>query len=122
MEAVTVIAGTGGPQKATLTLDIDGRHMTKEAQGNGPVDAVFNAIKEMVPHQAKLLLYQVHAVTEGTDAQAVVSVRLEENDKTVTALSADVDTLVASAKAYVSALNKLMLKREKSAPETLKVS
>ncbi len=122
VEAVTVIAGTGGPQKATLTLDVDGRHMTKEAQGNGPVDAVFNAIKQMVPHQAKLLLYQVHAVTEGTDAQAVVSVRLEENDKTVTARSADVDTLVASAKAYVSALNKLMLKREKTAPESLKVS
>ncbi len=119
VEAVTVIAGTGGPQKATMTLDIEGRHVTKEANGNGPVDAVFNAIKYLVPHEAKLLLYQVHAVTEGTDAQAVVSVRLEEAGKTVTARSADVDTLVASAKAYVSALNKLIIKRQKSAPESL---
>ncbi len=119
VEAVTVIAGTSGPQKATLTLDIEGRHVTKEATGNGPVDALFNAIQDMVPHEAELLLYQVHAVTEGTDAQAEVSVRLGENGKTVTAKAADVDTLVASAKAYISALNKLMVKREKKAPETM---
>ncbi len=75
--SLTVIAGTGGPQKATLTLDIDGRHETREATGNGPVDATFNAIHALVPHEAKLSLYQVHAVTEGTDAQAEVSVRLE---------------------------------------------
>jgi len=116
VEALTVIAGTGGPQKATLTLDIDGRHVTKEATGNGPVDALFNAIHALVPHDANLQLYQVHAVTEGTDAQAEVSVRLEEDGKTVTARGADVDTLVASAKAYVSALNKLIVKREKTAP------
>lgn len=122
VEAVTVIAGTGGPQKATLTLDIDGRHITREATGNGPVDAVFNAIKDMVPHQAELELYQVHAVTEGTDAQAEVSVRLREQGKSVTARSSDVDTLVASAKAYVAAINKLILKRERTVPAALEVS
>ncbi|MEM7620719.1 MAG: 2-isopropylmalate synthase [Pseudomonadota bacterium] len=121
VEAVTIIAGTGGPQKATLTLDIDGRHKTREAQGNGPVDALFNAIKIMVPHEAKLQLYQVHAVTEGTDAQAEVSVRLAEDGKTVTARGADLDTLVASAKAYVAALNKLMIKRERSAPKAMQM-
>ena len=76
--ALTVIAGTAGPQKATLTLDVNGREVTKETTGNGPVDAIFNAIHAIVPHTAKLSLYQVHAVTEGTDAQAEVSVRLEE--------------------------------------------
>ncbi len=122
VEAVTVIAGTGGPQKATLTLDIDGRHVTKEATGNGPVDALLNAINELVSNEATLLLYQVHAVTEGTDAQAEVSVRLEENGKTVTARAADIDTLVATAKAYVGALNKLMVKRERSVPKSMMIS
>ena len=109
--SLTVIAGTMGPQSATLTLDIDGAHTTVQSSGNGPVDAIFNAIRSVVPHEARLALYQVHAVTEGTDAQAEVSVRLEEGDKTVTAKVADPDTLVASAKAYVAALNKLSAKR-----------
>jgi len=120
--ALTVIAGTGGPQKATMTLEIDGRHVTKEATGDGPVDATFNAIKAMVEHSAKLVLYQVSAVTAGTDAQAEVSVRLEEDGKTVTGRGTDTDTMVASAKAYVSALNKLMVKRMKTKPEALAVS
>ena len=63
----------------------------------------------MVPHEAVLELYQVHAVTEGTDAQAEVSVRLSEKGRTVTAKGADPDTLVASAKAYLAALNKLVV-------------
>jgi 2-isopropylmalate synthase len=111
--SLLVVAGTMGPQVATLSLDIDGVHKTVQAQGNGPVDACFNAIKAIVPHEAVLELYQVHAVTEGTDAQAEVSVRLGEAGKSVTAKAAHPDTLVASAKAYLSALNKLMLKREK---------
>jgi 2-isopropylmalate synthase len=109
--SMTVIAGTNGPQKATLTLDVNGTHVTKETSGNGPVDAIFNAIHAIVPHTAKLSLYQVQAVTEGTDAQAEVSVRLEEDGKSVTARGADPDTLVASAKAYLSAINKLSAKR-----------
>nr|HMN87704.1 alpha-isopropylmalate synthase regulatory domain-containing protein [Bauldia sp.] len=117
--ALTVIAGTGGPQKATLTLDVDGQHVTRETTGNGPVDAIFNAIHAIVPHHAKLALYQVHAVTEGTDAQAEVSVRLEEDGKFVTARAADPDTLVASAKAYVSAINKLVTRRAKTKPAAL---
>ncbi|MBA5778986.1 2-isopropylmalate synthase [Stappia sp. F7233] len=111
--ALTVIAGTGGPQKAILTMDIDGRHETREATGDGPVDATFNAIKAIVPHQATLSLYQVHAVTEGTDAQAEVSVRLEANGRITTGKGADTDTLVASARAYVSALNKLLARQNR---------
>jgi 2-isopropylmalate synthase len=106
--SLTVIAGTMGPQSATATLDIEGKHMTVQATGNGPVDATFNCIKALVPHEATLELYQVHAVTQGTDAQAEVSVRLAAGDKSVTAKGADPDTLVASAKAYLGALNKLL--------------
>src|ERR1700734_1700915 len=109
--SLSIIAGTPGPQSATLTLDIDGRHHTVQSTGNGPVDATFNCIKALVPNEAVLELYQVHAVTHGTDAQAEVSVRLSENGKTVTAKGADPDTLVASAKAYLAALNKLVARR-----------
>ncbi len=112
--SLTVIAGNMGPQSATLTLDIDGVQQTVQSTGNGPVDATFNAIKLLVPHEVKLDLYQVHAVTEGTDAQAEVSVRLEEGGRMVTGRGADTDTMVASARAYVSALNKLLVKRQKT--------
>ncbi|CAO4154900.1 2-isopropylmalate synthase [Methylorubrum aminovorans] len=105
--SLSVIAGTRGPQRATMKIEMDGRTFTEEADGNGPVDAVFNAIHAIVPHDAMLELYQVHAVTEGTDAQAEVSVRLKAGESSVTARGADPDTLVASAKAYLSALNKL---------------
>jgi len=114
-----VIAGTMGPQSATLTLDIDGKHETVQATGNGPVDATFNCIKRLIPNEALLELYQVHAVTAGTDAQAEVSVRLSENGRSVTAKGADPDTLVASAKAYLGALNKLVVKRQKGKPEAM---
>src|SRR5256714_10515133 len=117
--SLTVIAGTMGPQSATATLDIDGRHHTVQSTGNGPVDATFNAIKALIPHEAVLELYQVHAVTEGTDAQAEVSVRLAENGRSVTAKGADPDTLVASAKAYLGALNKLMAKRQRDTSQRL---
>ena len=109
--SLSVIAGTRGPQRATMKLDIDGKTMIEECEGNGPVDATFNCIKALVPHEAILELFQVHAVTEGTDAQAEVSVRLSENGRAVTARGADPDTLVASAKAYLGALNKLVARR-----------
>jgi 2-isopropylmalate synthase len=117
--SLRVIAGSEGPQKATLKLEIDGKETEIESTGDGPVDATFNAINALFPHEANLQLYQVHAVTEGTDAQAEVSVRLEEKGKTVTGRAADTDTMVASARAYVSALNKLLIKREKQAPDSL---
>ena len=69
--------------------------------GDGPVDAIFKCIKVLYPHDVKLQLYQVHAVTEGTDAQATVSVRIEEKGKTTVGQAADTDTLVASANAYL---------------------
>ena len=116
LKDLQVVAGTKGPQKAEIDLLIEDEIKNISSTGDGPVDAIFNGLKQVIPHKAKLLLYQVHAVTEGTDAQAEVSVRLSENGKTVVGLGADTDTLVASAKAYINALNKLIVKREKSAP------
>ena len=114
--SLTVIAGTHGPQRATMKVEVDGKVRIDEAEGNGPVDAVFNAVKTLVPHEAKLELYQVHAVTAGTDAQAEVSVRLSQDGRSVTARSSDPDTLVASAKAYLSALNKIISRQQREAP------
>mgnify|MGYP001801749281 FL=1 len=73
-------------------------------------------------HEARLQLYQVHAVTEGTDAQATVSVRMEEGGRIVTGQSADTDTVVASAKAYVHALNRLLVRREKAGTDKAEIS
>ena len=118
--ALEVRAGSKGPQSAELEMEIEGSMKTAKANGNGPVDAIFNAIKQLMPHQANLQLYQVSAVTGGTDAQAEVTVRLEENGRTVTGQGADPDTLVASARAYINALNKLAVKRVKTAPPEAK--
>ncbi|MGE0651041.1 MAG: 2-isopropylmalate synthase [Alphaproteobacteria bacterium] len=114
VEHLKIACGTEGPQTAELTLRVDGDSRSTTATGDGPVDATFRAIRDLFPHEAKLLLYQVHAVTGGTDAQAEVTVRLEEQGRTVQGQGADTDTLVASARAYVNALNKLLIKREKS--------
>ncbi len=114
-----VECGTGIRPRARMVLEVDGERCEAEATGDGPVDATFKAIRAIVPHEAELPLFQIHAVTEGTDAQAVVSVRLEENGRTVHGQAADTDTLVASARAYLAALNKLLTKRGRTAPAAL---
>jgi 2-isopropylmalate synthase len=112
VNSLRVVCGTEGPQEAALSMEIDGEIHSATATGDGPVDAAFNAVKALFEHSAKLQLYQVSAVTEGTDAQATVTVRMEEDGKIVTGQSADTDTVVASTKAYVSALNRLLVRRE----------
>ncbi len=112
-----VICGSDG-QSADLTMSVDGEDRTVHATGDGPVDACFNAVKEIFPHHARLQLYQVHAVTEGTDAQATVSVRMEEDGRIVTGQAADTDTILASVKAYVGALNHLIVRREQTGPDS----
>lgn len=109
LKALSVRCGTGVPQKASLTLIIEGKEKHLETEGNGPVDAIFKAIKTLVPgaEGARLQLYQVHAVTEGTDAQAEVTVRLDYNGTVINGHGKDVDTLVASALAYINALCKV---------------
>lgn len=111
-----VICGSDEPQTAELVLDIDGTEKRCTAEGDGPVDATFKAIKQLFPTQARLQIYQVNAVTEGTDAQATVSVRLEEDGRIATGQSSHTDTVLASAKAYVNAVNRLIVRRTKSAP------
>ncbi|MEM9318785.1 MAG: 2-isopropylmalate synthase [Pseudomonadota bacterium] len=122
LKFLRVICGTEAPQSADLTLRVGEADKQVTAQGDGPVDACFNAVKQLCPHGARLQLYQVGAVTEGTDAQATVSVRLEEDGKIATGQSADTDTVVASVKAYVTALNRLILRREKGGGDKPEVS
>ena len=116
LKSLKVFAGTGEPQRADMTLDVFGEIKKTSQTGDGPVDAIFKCIKELYPHDVKLSLYQVHAVTEGTDAQATVSVKIEEDGKTTVGQAADTDTLVASANAYINSLNKMIIKRDKTAP------
>ena len=117
-----VESGTGIEPVAALTLTVDGEERRITAEGDGPVDAIFKAIRALYPHTASLQLFQISAVTEGTDAQATVTVRLEEDGRTVTGKASDTDTMAAAAYAYVNALNKLVVKRQKRAPEALTVA
>jgi 2-isopropylmalate synthase len=119
---IRVESGTGIKPNAALTLAVAGEEHSVKCEGDGPVDAIFNAIRQAYPHAATLQLFQISAVTEGTDAQAQVSVRLEEDGRTVTGKASDTDTMAAAAYAYVNALNKLLVKREKQAPEALTVA
>jgi 2-isopropylmalate synthase len=107
------------PNSATLEIVADGDVKEVHSEGNGPVDAAFLALGTLLEGEPDLELYQVHAVTKGTDAQAEVTVRLADNGKTVNGHAAHTDTLVASAKAYLNALNKLLVKREKNKPEEM---
>ena len=113
LNSLRVVAGTQGPQTADVEILIDGTVRSASAQGNGPVDAIFKAITEIMQHSAKLELFQVHAVTGGADAQATVSVRLSEDGLVATARSSDPDTLTATARAYIHALCKLDIRRAK---------
>ncbi len=113
IKRLRVICGTEGPQEAELTMLVGGAEKFVDATGDGPVDATFNAVKMLFPHEAQLELYQVHAVTEGTDAQATVSVRLKLEGVVYSGQSSDTDTVVASAKAYVNALNRLVVHKHR---------
>ncbi len=118
VKEVEIHCGTG-PARAILTLEIDGEEKTAATRGSGPIDALFAAIREIVPHEQSMLeRYEVHAVTGGTDAQAEVSVLLSEDGRTSRGRGTHHDTLVASTRAYVNALNKLMVKRGRHPVET----
>ena len=121
LKSLKVFAGTGEPQKAEMKLETFGEIKEATETGDGPVDAIFKCIKKIYPHDVNLQLYNVHAVTEGTDAQATVSVRIEEKGKTTVGQAANTDTLVASADAYLNALNKMIIKRKKTAPEPMEI-
>ncbi len=117
--SVNTHSSTNGTAISDITMTIDGDKHKTVTYGAGPVDAVFNAIKETIEMQPHLQLFQVHAVTQGTDAQAECTVRLEHDGRTVNGQGAHEDTVTAAARAYVSAVNKLMVKRQKTAPEPM---
>lgn len=112
-----VASQTGEIPHAILTLGVDGAEQRTEANGGGPVDATFKAIENVVQSQSELLLYSVSNITSGTDAQGEVTVRLAKGGRIVNGQGADTDIVVASAKAYLNALNKLYAKPEKLNPQ-----
>ena len=122
LKSLRVACGTDGPQTADLVMVIDGEEHVGHATGDGPVDATFKAVKSLHQTDARLQLYQVHAVTEGTDAQATVTVRMEQDGNIATGQSADTDTVVASAKAYINALNRLLVRQARSGEDTREIS
>jgi 2-isopropylmalate synthase len=113
LNSLSLVCGSNGPATANLSLTIFDKIEKIVISGDGPVDAIFKGISALVEGDFSLQLFAVNAVTEGTDAQAEVTVRLLENGKSVNGQAADTDTMVASARAYIVALNKLIVKREK---------
>jgi len=110
-------SGMGERPHAKIVLAEHGAETKAEAQGDGPVDATFKAIESVAKSGAELLLYSVNAVTQGTESQGEVTVRLSKGGRIVNGVGADTDIVVASAKAYISALNKLASKMEKVNPQ-----
>jgi len=114
-----VVSKTSGVHRCVMTLSIDGEETQVTFDGMGSVDAIFNAIKQGVGQNPHLVLYAVDGVTGGTDAQANVHVRLEMNGRIASGNAAEPDTLVASARAYLNAYNRLLLERGASAQGAL---
>jgi 2-isopropylmalate synthase len=112
-----VSSETGETPHARVTLSVDGQERQAQADGSGPVDAALKAIEQIVDSGAKLLLYSVNAITTGTDAQGEVTVRLAKGDRIVNGQGADTDIVIASAKAYLNALNKLRTNQDKMNPQ-----
>jgi 2-isopropylmalate synthase len=110
-------SGMGERPHATVVLKENGAEKRSESQGDGPVDATFKAIEALAKSGAELLLYSVNAVTTGTESQGEVTVRLSKGGRIVNGVGADTDVIVASAKAYISALNKLASKIERLNPQ-----
>ena len=110
-------SGMGERPHATVVLAEAGAERRAEAHGDGPVDATFKAIESLARSGAELLLYSVNAVTQGTESQGEVTVRLAKGGRVVNGVGADTDVIVASAKAYVSALNRLQSKMQKLNPQ-----
>jgi 2-isopropylmalate synthase len=110
-------SGMGERPHARIVLAENGTEREARSQGDGPVDATFKAIESVAKSGAELLLYSVNAVTQGTESQGEVTVRLAKGGRIVNGVGADTDIVVASAKAYVSALNKLASKVERLNPQ-----
>jgi 2-isopropylmalate synthase len=115
--ALKVVSETGEVPHAKVTMGAGETELTAQTRGDGPIDATFKAIEQLTSSGAAMLLYSVNAITTGTDAQGEVTVRLERDGRIVNGLGSDTDILVASAKAYINALNKLHSKQERLNPQ-----
>lgn len=115
--SLKVCSETGETPVASVTLAFDDDEVHIEMSGSGPVDAVYKAIESMVQSHTELQLYSVNNITSGTDAQGEVNVRLEKGGRIVSGQGADTDIVIASAKAYINALNKMLLPAERAHPQ-----
>lgn len=115
--ALKVCSETGEMPYARITLNVDGQEKFGQAEGSGPVDATFKAIESIVYSQSHLLVYSVNNVTNGTDSQGEVGVRLEKEGRIVNGQGADTDIVIASAKAYLNAINKIASVMERKHPQ-----
>lgn len=119
--SMRVCSETGETPLAQLTLWVDGEERQTEAQGSGPVDAAFKAIESVVNSGTGLLLYSVNNITTGTDSQGEVTVRLEKAGRVVNGQGADTDIVIASAKSYINALNKVLAPAQRAHPQAADV-
>ena len=110
---INVVAGNVTVPTATVQMEVDGKLLQEAGFGDGPVDATFKTIKKITRTKSKLLQFAINAITSGTEAQGEVTVKLEEKGNTVIGQGADTDVIVASAKAYINALNKMEFKKQK---------
>ena len=117
-----VKCGSNLNANSEIQIEIDGKLKKSLSDGQGPIDSIFKSIQKIVANNAQLILFQVNSITKGVDAQAEVNVRLQESGISVQGQGKDIDTMVASAKAYISALNKLINKREKYKSGSIKFS
>lgn len=115
--SLKVCSETGETPEAAVTLSYDGDEQSVSAIGSGPVDATFKAIESVVHSETELQLYSVNSITSGTDSQGEVTVRLEKAGRIVNGQGADTDIVIASAKAYINALNKLLEPVERAHPQ-----
>ena len=116
--SMKVCSETGEKPEATVTLEMDDKEHVSVENGGGPVDAAFKAINKVVNSGTDLLLYSVNNITSGTDSQGEVTVRVEKGGRIVNGQGADTDIVIASAKAYINALNKILAPEERSHPQT----
>ena len=117
--SLTAHSETGELPYAKMVVAENGKERKCEAQGSGPVDAAFKAVESVANSGASLLLYSVNNITSGTDSQGEVTVRLSKEGRIVNGQGADTDIVVASAKAYINALNKLQSRLERVNPQGL---
>jgi len=118
LTSLRVCSETGETPKAYLVLAVDGEAKPGISIGSGPVDATFKAIETIIASGTVLKLYSVNAITSGTDAQGEVTVRLEKGGCIINGQGADTDIVIASAKAYINACNKILQPRERAHPQT----